>query len=411
VRELTTGAPFQPVAKESPLLENFHGKLNALKLAPAENRRLLAAARVALKDDVAAGYRRFLVAVDRLQPLAKTDHGVSALPDGAAFYRAMLADQTSLADTDAEQLHNLGLAEVARIRGEMQQILQRIGESPDLDKYFQKLRTGRQFYFADTEAGRALYLKEANAYLASMQKRLPELFGTLPKAGVEIRRIEPFREKNAPDAHYLLPAEDGSRPGIFYVNLRDMKDRPRYDTESMVYHEAVPGHHLQLAIAQEATGLPRARRYYNANAYAEGWALYTEQLAKEIGLYTDPVSDFGRLGAEIWRATRLVVDTGIHAKGWSHEQAVRYFVQNVPMPEATARGEIDRYFGWPAQATSYKVGMIEILRLRERAKATLGAAFDIRAFHDLVLQSGALPLAVLGAEVDRWIAVTISARR
>ncbi|MCH8258238.1 MAG: DUF885 domain-containing protein, partial [Proteobacteria bacterium] len=252
--------------------------------------------------------------------------------------------------------------------------------------------------------GRAGYLALANQYLDAMRTKLPEFFGILPKADLEVRRVEAFREQPGSAAHYMRGSLDRSRPGVFYAHLSDMKATAKYRLESLAYHEGLPGHHHQISIQQELQDVPRFRTYHGYTAYSEGWALYTELLGKEMGFYEDPYSDFGRLAAEIWRAIRLVVDTGIHAKHWSEQQSIDYALQNSPQPEAATRSEIRRYFNMPAQATAYKIGMMKILQLRARAKKELGESFDIRDFHDVVLGGGALPLPLLEARVDEWIA-------
>jgi uncharacterized protein (DUF885 family) len=403
-RALLRGAPFDRSGKDSPLLGDFRKKLTELQLPAAEHDTLLARAREALLTQVGPGYRVFLAALARHAKAAKDDHGVSALPDGAAYYQERLRAWTTLPDADANTIHEIGLKDVTRLQDEMHALLRKMGEPDDLPRYFAKLRTDPRFYYPNTDAGRAAFLQQSNGYLAAVEAKIPDWFGVQPKAKVEIRRIEPFRERNAPDAHYMLPAQDGSRPGIFYFNLRDMRARPKWDSESTVYHEAVPGHHFQLAIAAERPDLPKFRRFYDAGAFTEGWALYSEKLTKEMGLYQDPASDFGRLGAEIWRAARLVVDTGLHTKGWTREQATKWFAERVPISPDTAKTEIDRYLADPGQATSYKIGMIEIQRLRAKAAQSLGPNFNLKRFHDLVLTNGALPLPVLQNEIDRWIA-------
>jgi uncharacterized protein (DUF885 family) len=402
-REMLKGIPFDRGPRNSPLYGDFKTKLDKFEMPQADRDALLARARQALTDEVGPGYRTFLATVTRIAPQSKDDHGAATLPDGAAYYREMLRAWTTLAEPDPDAIHQTGLSEVARLQGEMHALLRKLGEPDDLARYFVKLRTDKRFYYPNSDAGRAAFLKDSNAYLASVEAKIPDWFGVQPKAKVEIRRIEPFREKNAPDAHYLMPAQDGSRPGIFYFNLRDMQARPKWDNENTVYHEAVPGHHFQLAIAAERPDLPKFRRFYNPGAYTEGWALYVEELTKEMGLYHDPTSDFGRLGAEIWRAARLVVDTGMHAKGWTRKQATAWFARTVPISPDTAASEIDRYLADPGQATSYKIGMIEIQRLRARATEALGTKFNLRRFHDLVLTNGALPLPVLQSEIERWI--------
>ena len=339
---------------------------------------------------------------DREQALA-APRGAGALPDGAAYYNAMLRQQTTTEMT-AEQIHQLGLNEVARLRSEMEALMRRIGFSGTLEAFFTFLRTDPQFYLPNTEAGRQQYLATARVHLAEMKTRLPQYFGRLPKADLVVKRVESFREEPGGAAHYSAGARDGSRPGTFYVHLSDTGATPTFELEGTAYHEALPGHHMQISIAQELTGLPVFRTQYGYGAYAEGWGLYVEALAREMGFYKDPYSDFGRLSREIWRAIRLVVDTGLHGKGWSEAEALAFYSANSPQPPAKIRSEIRRDLVQPGQATAYKVGMVRILAIRERAKVALGSRFDSRSFHDAVLGGGSLPLSILDARIDRWIA-------
>src|SRR5690606_19570977 len=265
-------------------------------------------------------------------------------------------------------------------------------------------RGNAQFLFSNTDEGREAYLQTSRDYFAAIEARLPEFFGLLPKAKLVVKRVEAFREQPGQAQHYMTGTPDGSRPGTYYVHLIDMNSMPKIGLESIAYHEGIPGHHMQMSIAQELTGLPQFRTQAGYTAYTEGWGLYAEQLAKEMGAYQDPYSDFGRLEGEIWRAIRLVVDTGLHAKGWTEQQAVDYFLANGSTSEGQVRAEIRRYIVMPGQATAYKIGMLKILELRGRAQAALGDDFDIRAFHDVVLGGGALPLAILERRVDDWIA-------
>nr|QQZ50385.1 DUF885 domain-containing protein [Phenylobacterium glaciei] len=328
--------------------------------------------------------------------------GAGALPDGAAYYQAMLRQQTTT-DMSADQIHALGLSEVARIRAEMETLKGKIGFSGTLEDFFVALRTDDRFYVSNDDAGRARYLGLAAGYLAGMKARLPEFFGRLPKADLVVRRVEAFREEAGGAAHYSSGAPDGSRPGVFYVHLADTRATPLYEIEGTAYHEGWPGHHLQISLAQETRGLPVFRTQYGYAAYAEGWGLYVERMAKEVGFYTDPYSDFGRLGREIWRAIRLVVDTGIHAKGWSEDKATAFYTANSPQPVGKIASEIRRYFVTPGQACAYMVGQSRILALRAQARSALGAKYDQRAFHDVVLGAGSLPLPVLETRVRRWV--------
>ena len=333
--------------------------------------------------------------------------GVHALPNGAAFYAERLASQTTTTLTP-DQIHEIGLAEVSRLRAEMEAIKNEVGFKGDLPAFFAELRDNKdnpRYYYPNTDEGRQAYIKDATAAIDKIKAVLPKYFGILPKADLVVRRVEPFREQAGAAQHYFPSTPDGSRPGVYYAHLLDMKAMPKHELEVIAYHEGLPGHHMQIAIAQELTTVPTFRRQAGFTAYSEGWGLYSEWLAREMpGTYQDPYSRFGRLGSEIWRAIRLVVDTGMHAKGWSEEQAVQYFLANSATTEAQARSEIRRYLVIPGQATSYKIGMLKIQELRRKAEGALGPRFDIRGFHDAVLGGGALPLQVLEKRVDRWIA-------
>jgi uncharacterized protein (DUF885 family) len=292
---------------------------------------------------------------------------------------------------------------VARIHGEMQAIMTEVGFEGSLQDFFEFMRTDPRFYKPETEEGRAEYLAEAEAAIEKMKGDLPKLFNTFPKADMDVKAVEPFREKSAGKAFYSRPAPDGSRPGIYYANLYSMADMPTYQLEALAFHEGIPGHHMQIAIAQELDAIPSFRKFGGYTAYSEGWGLYSELVPKEMGYYSDPYSDFGRLAMEIWRAARLVVDTGIHSQRWTREQAIEYLMDNTPNPQGDCKKAIERYIVMPGQATAYKIGMLKIVELRARARAQLGDAFDIREFHDVVLRDGAVPLAVLEETVDAWL--------
>ncbi|HYM36217.1 MAG TPA: DUF885 domain-containing protein, partial [Steroidobacteraceae bacterium] len=328
--------------------------------------------------------------------------GALALPNGAQYYKSMLYLQTTTNMT-ADEIHALGLREVARIRGEMEKIKDRVGFKGTLEEFFIFMRTDRRFYLPNNDEGAAEYIKIADGYLSAVKKKLPEYFGILPKADLVVKRVEPFREQPGGAQHYMGGTPDGSRPGIFYAHLSDMNAMPTYQLEVIAYHEGIPGHHMQISINQELTGVPKFRTHNGYAAYIEGWGLYAEELGKEMGFFTDPYNDFGRLSTEIWRAIRLVVDTGIHAKGWTQKQAEEYFLANSPQPAQAVKSEIERYILGPGQATSYKIGMIAIQKLRDEAKTALGQKFDYRKFHDVVLGGGALPIPVLETKVHRWI--------
>ena len=406
-RNLITGAPFGDEG-EAPLWQDANAKIDALQKAgridEARANALRDAARRALTGHFKPAYDALIAWFE--SDIGNTDEeaqGVGALPDGLAYYDERLAFATTT-DMTADEIHEYGLAEVARIRGEMEEIRDSVEFEGTLQEFFAFLREDPQFFFPDTDAGREGYLQAARDRLAYIDQRLPDYFGLLPKAALEVKRVEPFREQPGAAQHYFPGTPDGSRPGIYYAHLSDMNAMPKHQLEVVAYHEGNPGHHMQISIAQELESVPEFRTQSFFNAYAEGWGLYAERLAKEMGAYEDPYSDFGRLSTEIWRAIRLVVDTGIHAKGWSEEQAVEYFLENSPQSEAAVRSEIQRYFVRPGQATSYKIGMMKILELREKAKRQLGDRFDIKGFHDTVLGGGGLPLAILERRVDQWIA-------
>ena len=403
-RKVIQGQPFEASGANSPLLEDFSKKVNALKdVDPATRDRLLGDAKKALTDSLKPAYEKLIATLQDLEKRATDDAGVWKFPDGAAFYEYALR-RTTTTDLTASQIHELGLKEVARIQDEMRKIKDKVGFKGDLPAFFKFMREDPQFYLPDTDEGRAKYLARAVQIVDDMKKRLDELFITKPKADIVVKAVEKFREQSAGKAFYQQPAPDGSRPGMFYVNLRHMADNPTYELESLAHHEGIPGHHMQIAIAQEFTGIPKFRKFgLRYTAYTEGWGLYSELTPKEIGFYQDPYSDFGRLSLELWRAGRLVTDTGLHGKRWTRDQAIKYLVENTPNTEADCVDSINRYIVMPSQATAYKIGMLKILELREKAKKELGGKFDIRQFHEVLLTNGAVPLDVLEQLVDRWI--------
>jgi len=407
-RNVITGAPFDDSGEDSPLMADFRGKVEALDIDQAEKDRLIAEAEAALTSVVEPAYQRIIALFEEQAEVATDDDGVWKHPDGGEFYNYLLNNYTTM-DLSAEEIHQLGLAEVERIHGEMRAIMDQVGFEGSLAEFFEFMRTDEQFYYPNSDEGRADYLADATALIDTMRETLPQMFNTFPEAELEVRRVEPFRENAAGKAFYQRPAPNGTRPGVYYANLRDMADMPTYQMEALAYHEGIPGHHMQLAIMQELDGVPAFRRFGGYTAYTEGWGLYTEYLPKEFGFYSDPYSDFGRLAMELWRACRLVVDTGLHYHQWTRQEAVDYLLENTPNPEGDVRNAIDRYIVYPGQANAYKVGMLEILRLRGVAEEALGEAYDIRDFHDVVLTQGAMPLAVLEERVNNWIAETQAA--
>ena len=411
-QKILTGAPFDDSSTDSALWADFKAKVAGFEkkgsLDAAKAKALLDDARAALTGPFRTAYQNLIAweKEDRGKTSEKT-MGVGALPNGAAYYRERLANQTTTTLT-ADQIHKIGLDEVARLRGEMEAIRKEVGFQGSLQDFFAEMRDKKddpRYYFPDTDAGREAYIKEATAAIDKIKAVLPKYFGLLPKADLVVKRVEPFREQPGAAQHYFQSTPDGARPGVYYAHLSDMKAMPKSELEVVAYHEGLPGHHMQMAIAQELQGIPTFRRQTVITAYAEGWGLYAEWLAREMpGTYQDPYSRFGRLGSEIWRAIRLVVDTGLHAKGWSEEQAVQYFLNNSATTDAQARSEIRRYMVLPGQATSYKIGMLKIQELRRKAEKALGSRFDIRAFHDTILGGGSMPLTILERRVDRWIA-------
>lgn len=402
-QNLLTGAPFERSAADGALLSDFRGKVSALEIPDADKAALVRQAEAALLEGFQPATRRYMAALQRMEQHAEPQMGAWKLPNGREFYAAQVALFTTRDDMTPAQIHQIGLAEVERIQGEMQEIMRRVGFTGSLQEFFEFLRTDQRFYYPNTPEGRQRYLDESTAYIERVMEVAPRFFNRLPRARLEVRAVESFREATAPGAFYNQPALDGSRPGYYYVNLREMADNPTYLMESLAYHEGAPGHHFQLALAQELTDLPILQRLSIFSAYVEGWALYAELLGKDMGFFTDPYMDFGRLSYELFRAVRLVVDTGIHDQQWTREQAIAYMLANTPMSEGDITPEVERYIVWPGQALSYKIGMNTIVELRERAQRELGDRFDWGGFHDAVLTAGSVPLPILEERVKNWI--------
>jgi len=395
------GAPFTE-GPDSTLLEDFRRKVSALQLDDATKQMLIKEAEIALVSSVKPAYQHLISYLTTLETKAGNDDGVWRFSRGAEFYNHALARTTTTTMT-ADQIHDLGLAEVNRIHQEMRAIMDKVGFKGDLQAFFKFMREDSQFYYPDTAEGKAAYLAEATRVIDDMKSKLDQLFIVKPKADMVVKAVEPFREASAGKAFYEAPSMDGSRPGIYYANLYKMSGMPKYELEALAYHEGIPGHHMQIAIAQELENIPKFRKFGGYTAYIEGWGLYTELLPKEIGLYQDPYADFGRLAMELWRACRLVVDTGIHAKKWTRAEAISYLASNTPNSQSEVEGAIERYIVMPSQATAYKIGMLKIIQLRDKAKTALGEQFDIREFHDVVLKNGAVPLDTLEQLVDNYI--------
>ena len=403
---IITGAPFDD-GEPSALWADFSKKIDGLDIDDSQRDELLDSAKKAMLESVKPAYESLITSVEGIAEQADTKDGAWKFPDGEAFYNNALK-RTTTTDLTADEIHQIGLDEVERIHEEMRGIMKEVGFDGTLQEFFVHMRNSDDFTYSSTEEGRQRYLDEATAVIDDMRGRLDELFLNKPKAELTVKAVEPFREKSAGKAFYQQPSMDGSRPGIYYANLYDMSSMPTYQMEALAYHEGIPGHHMQIAMAQELEGIPSFRKYGRYTAYTEGWGLYTEKLPKEIGLYEDPYSDFGRLAMELWRAVRLVVDTGIHDKKWTREEGIDFYVNNTPNAKADAVKMVERHIVMPGQATAYKIGMNKILELREKAKSELGDAFDIREFHDVVLGSGPVPLNVLEQFVNDYISETKS---
>ncbi|MCL6501383.1 MAG: DUF885 domain-containing protein [Pirellulales bacterium] len=364
-----------------------------------EHARLRQAARHAISTVVIPAYARFLAFMrDEYVPAARGSEGISAVPGGREFYRHRVRKFTTL-DVTPEEVHQIGLDEVARIRAEMEEVLRQTSFSGDLAAFIDHLRSDKRFYARTPDE----LLKEVALVLKRMDGELPRLFRTLPRMPYGIRPVPDYVAPLTTTAYYSPPAGDGTRAGYYYVNTYALESRPLYEIEALSLHEAVPGHHLQIALQQELADLPAFQRFAGITAFVEGWALYAERLGLEVGFYQDPYSNFGRLSYEMWRACRLVVDTGIHYLGWSRQQAIDFMAQNTALAQHNIVAEVDRYIAWPGQALAYKMGELKIRELRARAEARLGPAFDLREFHEVILSSGALPLDVLEAKVERYL--------
>ena len=356
----------------------------------------------AIENSVVPSYKKFATFLEEeYVPACRGSIGASALPNGREFYRDRTRLFTTL-DITPEEVHQIGLRENARIRSEMELIREQVGFDGDLPAFIEHLRTDPKFYAKTAEE----LLQKAALILKRADGRLPELFGRLPRIPYGLREIPAFVAPQTTSAYYWPPASDGSRGGVYYLNTYDLSSRPLYALESLSAHEAVPGHHLQLALQAELDDLHPISRQSDFTAFIEGWALYSERLAKEIGFYEDPYQDFGRLSMEAWRASRLVVDTGIHYQGWTRQQAIRYMQDNTALSLGNVVAEIDRYIGWPGQALGYKIGELKISELRRKAESKLGDQFDLRAFHDELLSVGSIPLPLLEERIDSWIEST-----
>lgn len=398
-----SGTPFTESATDSTIYADFVQKITALGLSNAEQSGYISELTAALTQSVQPAYEKLIAELMKQRLLSPEGDGVWRLPEGDKWYQNRLEWFTTTR-LNAEEVHQIGIENVDRIHAEMRNIMQQVKFTGTLQEFFTFMRTDPQFYYPDSDQGRVDYMTDAKAYIDTMEAKIPEYFGLTPEARMVVKQVEAFREKSAGKAFYQSPAIDGSRPGIYYANLYDMSAMPTYQMEALAYHEGIPGHHMQRAITQELNGIPDFQKYASFTAYTEGWGLYTEELGKDMGFYQDPYSDFGRLAMELWRACRLVVDTGLHAKRWSREEAIEYLVDNTPNARYDAVKAIERYIAMPGQATAYMIGKLKIMELRDKSRAALGDNFDIRGFHDEVLKDGPVPLSLLESKIDAWIA-------
>jgi uncharacterized protein (DUF885 family) len=409
-RNVISGIPFTE-GEDSAMWTDAKTDVQALVTAGTLDQlradELLEQTRVALMEHLGPAYERVIAwAEAEKAKVPEISTGLVSQPNGLAYYNYLLETQTTTTLT-ADEIHQIGLADVARLRSEMEAVKELAGFSGTLQEFFVMLRETRddeRFYYPNDDAGRQGYIDDATAAIENIKAQLPNYFKTLPQADLVVRRVEAFREQDGAAQHYYPGTPDGSRPGVYYAHLSDMNAMPKSEMEVIAYHEGLPGHHMQISIAQELQGIPMFRTQAGFTAYSEGWGLYSEYLASEMpDTYVNPYSKFGRLMSEMWRAIRLVVDTGLHAEGWTEQQAVDYFAANSSVPLTAIRSEVQRYIVMPGQATSYKIGMNKFLELRAHARAELGDEFDIRDFHDTVLLGGAMPLALLERRVMQWI--------
>lgn len=408
-KNLITGKPFSDLenAADTPLWADIKKEITSLvdakKITTQQANLLKAEAKAQLLEAFLPSYQALITWFESdIVNTVTNPTGVSTQTNGLDFYNYKLETSTTT-QLSADEIHKIGLKEVARITQEMVDIKNRVGFKGDLQAFFNFIKTDQQFFYPNTDEGRQGYISDTKTYLADIKTKVPEYFGILPKANLVVKRVEAYREQDGAAQHYMSGSPDGTRDGIYYAHLSDMSAMSKNEMEGVAYHEGIPGHHMQISIAQELTGIPKFRTQASFTVYSEGWGLYSELLAKEMGGYKNDYSDFGRLINEIWRAVRLVVDTGLHAKGWTEEQAIAYFKEKTPVAQEAIVSEIRRYLVIPGQATSYKIGMLKIIELRKNAEKVLGQKFDIRGFHDTILSGGAMPLAILERRVHNWV--------
>ena len=399
---ILSGYPFQEVEKQNVIYNDFMKKLNALDISDAVKLRYQSEVEAVLLTIVNFSYRKFIDFLKEQQKFADNNHGVWKYEDGAEYYQYTLDGYTTLGLT-AEEIHEIGISEVDRIHQEIYVIMDKVNFNGTLNEFFDFMREDPQFYYPEGPVGRKMYLDQVNVVVDTLSNRIEELFYGLPSIPLQVKAVEAYREASAGIAFYQRGQADGSRPGTYYANLYRMKDMPIYKLENLAYHEAIPGHHMQISIQLEVEDMPSFRKYGGYSVYAEGWALYSETLPKEIGLYKDPYSDFGRLSGELWRACRLVVDTGVHHYRWTREEGIEYYLNNTANPEGDCIGMVERHIVWPGQAVSYKIGMLKVQELRAYAEKELGNKFKIQEFHDVVLKNGSVTMDVLEEIVLSWV--------
>ena len=399
---IISGYPFEETKKQNVIYEDFMKKLNALEMSDALKLRYQSEMEAVLVTIVNYSYRKLITFLEEQQKLADNNHGVWKFEDGAKYYQHMLDGYTTLGLT-AEEIHEIGLSEVERIHGEIYEIMEKVNFDGTLKEFFDFMREDDQFYYPEGPEGRQMYLDQVQVVVDTLSNRIEELFYGLPSIPLQVKPVEAYREASAGIAFYQRGQADGSRPGTYYANLYRMRDMPIYKLENLAYHEAIPGHHMQISIQLEVEDMPSFRKYGGYSVFAEGWALYSETLPKEIGLYKDPYSDFGRLSGELWRACRLVVDTGVHHYKWTREEGIEYYMNNTANPEGDCIGMVERHIVWPGQAVSYKIGMIKVQELRAYAEKELGDKFSIQEFHDIVLRNGSVTMDILEDIVYSWV--------
>ena len=399
---IISGYPFEETKKQNVIYADFIKKLNALDISEAKKLRYQSEAEAVLLTIVNYSYTKLIDFLKEQQTLADNNHGVWKFEDGADYYQHTLDGYTTLGLT-AEEIHEIGLNEVERIHEEIFEIMDKVNFDGTLKEFFDFMREDDQFYYPEGPKGRQMYLDQVQVVVDTLSNRIEELFYGLPSIPLQVKAVEAYREASAGIAFYQRGQADGSRPGTYYANLYRMRDMPIYKLENLAYHEAIPGHHMQISIQLEVEDMPSFRKYGGYSVYAEGWALYSETLPKEIGLYKDPYSDFGRLSGELWRACRLVVDTGVHHYKWTREEGIDYYMNNTANPEGDCIGMVERHIVWPGQAVSYKIGMIKVQELRAYAEKELGDKFSLQEFHDVVLKNGSVTMDILENIVYSWV--------